>query len=142
LEHEHNISSEALRIIKDIVRVKKLRLDIDRFYEDAIREGFQNVVNTLENDQRINQLCLAIIRQDIPSIQKYLDVYDPRDDNHRAYFLAVNTGSDDIIKMVKDKIIQRVLLEGTAFTNQLNRTIGTKTTIGRDVYNVYGRKNF
>lgn len=111
------------------------RYDIYDIYSIAYQRGGPNAfTETLENDPNIDKLRLAIIRKDIPLILAYLRIYDPRDDNHKAYFLAVDTNDADIINIVKENIIQRTLLEGAAFGNRIEENMGIETTIPQELY--------
>lgn len=52
------------------------------------------------------------------NIFEVVHLYDPKNNNYRAYFMAIETGNDDIIRLVKDNIIQRNMVQQEAM-NQI-----------------------
>jgi hypothetical protein len=117
---------------RDEVSFVESHIEIDELYKIATHKKLVRLMEVFENDPRVDQLHLAIIRKDIPSIQKYLKINDPRDDNHKAYFLAVHTRDDNIIKMVKDRIMRKTLVEDAPVNNMY----------GQDMFNMFGHRKF
>lgn len=102
------------------------KIDVYSFLYSALYEAFddydQNYFPVVERFfylRGINLLYVAIILKWPDTIKYYLTIIDPRQDNHKAYFLAEQTGDGNIINMVKNSIIERNLLEQEVFRTQI-----------------------
>jgi hypothetical protein len=100
-------------------------LDIANFLLNS--ENMPHVVNKLLNNVPLTKLYYAIVIEDVNLLKTYLRTIDPRDDDNRAYTLAVNLDNPKIIEAVKDSIIRRNLLEQTAIGKMSQ--FGTKQPI-------------
>ena len=49
---------------------------------------------------------------------------DPRDNDNKAYFLAVEADNPDILNLVKDAMVERTLLDRAIFRTQLIPKLG------------------
>lgn len=115
-------------------------IDIFKIANDDISK-YNLVVETLANDERLNQLNISILLQDIPRIIEYLPLYDPRDNKHESYFLAVETGNQEIIDLIKDTIIQRNLLETAAYGTVVKDLGYANKSLPKNLLS-YSRRNF
>jgi hypothetical protein len=81
----------------------------------AVRYKYELLLNRLLADKRVNKLIYAIIIGDINLVDKYLNLYDPRDNNLEAYHLAVEENKPIIAERIRKAIEQRTILERRAF---------------------------
>lgn len=92
------------------------------------------LVETISNHPKINRLYLSIILDN--NVEYYLSMIDPRANNHKAYFMAKETGNPYIIKLVKDAIISWNLTENAALRKIFNLSPDVNQTfnMGKDIY--------
>ena len=118
-----------------------LRMDVYDFIKYVMENHKRQVAEFLITHPRINKLYISILFGDIENIIYYLPKIDPRADNHKAYFLAVENGDNNILALVKESIIQWNLTYNAGLRrvfSQSPEADGLFNT-GRDLYE-YTRK--
>lgn len=103
--------------------------DIYVFMQLAANNSKHILLNELIYHPDLNKLYISIIIGDIVGVFTNLNIYDPRDDEFRAYFLAIENGNTTVINLIKDNIIERNLVEREMFSGQIEQN-----NLARDIY--------
>lgn len=116
---EEELLSKEINSVGQEVSGKIKNGDIYFFIKMAMSTKNLNILNALLNHPNVNSLYTSIMLKDINAITNNLQLIDPRSDDFRAYHLAEESGDPFIINLIKDNIIQRNLLQQSAFTNTI-----------------------
>jgi hypothetical protein len=87
--------------------------------EISIKDKRGKLLDKLLADPRTNKLIYAIVINDPEMVEKYINVYDPRDNDNEAYKVAVKYGNQVIIDRVRRVITERNQLEQQIFQTKL-----------------------
>lgn len=137
LSYESDLMQDITDVTRDITRYIDIDdVDIYSFITFAFDKNKLTLLNALIDSLTyhpgINWLYLSIIVCNIANIKRHLSMIDPRNDSHRAYFLAVQNGDPNIIKLVKDSIIEWTLCNDIGLYRAFNRD--GETGVGKDLY--------
>jgi hypothetical protein len=97
------------------------------------RIDLNHLTERLLADPRINKLICGIIIDDLNMVERYINVYDPRDNKFEAYWLAFDNMNAPITKLVRKTIIERMLLERMVFQIMM-ASIGGFHTPSEELY--------
>ena len=136
LNEEHYIMKNIRDILTDARRNAHTSLDVYDFIKLAIKYNNLRVAEFLMKHEGVNKLYASIILGNMDSIRYYLPKIDPRANNHKAYFLAVENGDDNIINLVKESIIRWNLIYDAGLRRTFNQSPEADALFntGRDVY--------
>lgn len=148
VEEETNLStsiafalSEANRLgvnnVNDVYSFIKFCITSDRIGArlrkermEAAKQQLILTINRIITLPNIDLLCVSIIFNNVSDTNRFVGLFDPRNNNFKAYFLAIESGNQEIIDLVKNNIIQRDLLEQAVF----NKQMASYTNLGDTLY--------
>jgi hypothetical protein len=123
LYHESSVIMDMYRVLEPIHRDMP-EMDIITgatimLYIHDIKTNSLSRLLIYDDRINLNRIIYAVIFDDPDLLEKYINDYDPRDNDFEAYHLAVELGNPIIIERIKKAITERNLLEQKTFQNMI-----------------------
>lgn len=139
LQWEAKIVDYIATVIREIMEQGLQSADIYSLVDFAISNRYnhpedEEAIRRIIQLPGLNLLLIAIIFNDVSSVERNITLFDPRNNKHKAYFLAVDKGNEQIINILKNNIIYRNFLEQEVFTTQIQQTRQI-TNLPTSIYN-------
>lgn len=146
---EYLIVLDMYRILMEMIqpelRITGVLRKIDRITDTMIMDyamaedpWHQNILNKIVADPRSNKLIYAIHMHNLDDVKRYINMYDPRDNNLEAYHLAVAIEEPEIIDVIRKAIIERNALEQKTFQTMM-QPFGEFDVPETEMFRQYGR---